>query len=113
MDDFEYSEDDFALYEGDTGQDQGSITAIPTLNYYQKSYASTISNNDQKAVRLFKEYESLEKIRRLQAELGWVSSGQVYFQTLDSVVGKKRKSKYKGYEEWAKLMLIWLSQAKR
>lgn len=111
-DDYEYEEEDFAEMESEQSGG-GSITAIPVLNNYQKTYASTMSNNDQKAIKLFKEYESLEKIRRLQAELLWVSSEQVYWQTLDTVIGKKRKSKYKSYSEWAKLMLIWLDQAKR
>lgn len=97
----------------DTPTSTGSITATPTLRYYQKRYALSLSENDQKAIRLFKEYESLEMIRRLQAELQAVATGQVYEQTLFANIGKKRKGRYGTYEEWAKLMLIWLAQAKR
>lgn len=96
-----------------TEESEGSITAVPTLHDYQKRYALSCSNNDQKAVRLFKEYESMEKVRRLQAELMWVSSGQVYSPVLDSILGKTRKAKYNGYNNWAKLMLLWISQFKR
>ena len=96
-----------------TDQDEGTITAVPTLRYYQKRYGLSCSNNDRKAVRMFKEYESMEKVRRLQAELMWVSTGQIYSPVLDSILGKTRKVKYDGYDKWGKIMLVWLAQFKR
>jgi hypothetical protein len=112
-DDEEINDEDDQLPQLDTADADGSITSVPTLRYYQKRYAGTLSDNDQKAVRLFKEYENLEMVRRLQSELLWVANGQVYEQALDSNIGKKRKGRYKTYAEWAKLMLQWLAQAKR
>ena len=95
------------------GEDaSGSITAIPMITYYQKTYALSLSNNDQKAIKVFKQYESTEKVRQLQAELRWVANGQVYVPALDGILTKKRKGRYKGYSKWAKLMTIWLAQAK-
>ncbi len=94
-------------------EDQGSISDVPTIRYYQKRYAYSLSNNDQKAARMFKEYEALEMLRRLQAELLWVRNNQVLHTTLDSVLGKTRRSRYRGYDAWAKLMLLWISQAKK
>lgn len=96
-----------------TEQAQGTITAVPTLLYYQKRYGLSCSNNDQKAVRMFKEYESMEKVRRLQAELMWVSSEQVYTPVLDNILGKTRRVKHDGYHKWGKLMLVWLAQYQR
>ena len=93
--------------------DKGSVTAVPTLQFYQRRYAYALANNDQKAARLFKEYESTEMVRRFQSELMWVRNGQVLEQTLDGILGKTRRSKYKGYTEWAKLMLLWVSNAKK
>ncbi len=94
-------------------QAEGTITAVPTLRYYQKRYALSCANNDQKAIRMFKEYESVENVRRLQSELMWVSGGQVYSPVLDTILGKTRKVKHNGYNHWGKIMLVWLAQYKR
>ena len=110
------SEDEFdedALLEPLLEDQLGSVTSVPTVEYYQRRYAHSLSNNDQKAARLFKEYESVEKVRRLQQELLWVRNGQVLTQTLENILGKTRKSKYSGFENWAKLMLLWVAQAKK
>ena len=107
-----YEELESELPQG-TNEDEGTITTVPTLHYYQKRYGISCSNNDQKAVRMFKEYESMEKVRRLQAELMWVSTGQVYTPVLDNVLGKTRKVKYSGYDKWGKMMLVWLAEFKR
>ena len=44
-----------------------------------------MSGNDQKAVVVFREYESQEKVRRLQQELQWVKNEQVSEQVLPVV----------------------------
>lgn len=89
------------------------IVLLPAIEYYQKSYAKSLDNNDQKAVRLFREFESHEKLRRLQQELMWLRDGKVKESTCDRVLGKKRKGKYESYAAWGRLMLLWLVQAKR
>lgn len=89
------------------------VILLPTLEYYQKAYARSLDNNDQKAVRLFREYESQEKLRRLQQELMWLRDGKVKESTCDRVIGKKRKGKYGGYPGWGRLMLLWFAQSKR
>ena len=103
--------EEYGVLPGEEGS-SGSITSIPTLGYYQKSYAGSLGNNDQKAVKVFKQYEGLEKVRRLQSELGWIANKQVYEPVLDSIASRTRKTRYKGYDAWAKLMLQWLAQAK-
>ena len=96
---------------GEENSDTGTVTLIPTLEDYQKRYASTIEE-DKKAVVVFKTYESQEKVRRLQTELAWIKEGKVKESTCNRVIGKKRKGKYQSYSRWASLMLLWLSQHK-
>lgn len=88
------------------------IRSIPTLTFYQRMYAGPADNNDQKATKYFKQYESQEKVRRLQSELLLVSQGMVSIKVLDAIIKKTRKAKYKTYEHWGKLMLQWLAEAK-
>ena len=84
------------------------ICSLPTLEDYDKSYGRSMDGNDQKAVVVFKTYETKEKVRRLQAELQWIKGGKVPADICDRIIGKKRQSKYRGYEHWAELMLLWL-----
>jgi len=105
--------DDFDEFFIEQDDDERSITAIPVLQYYQKTYANSSSDNDQKAIGHFKLYESEEKIRRLRHELQMIAEGRVSLTVLDNVAKKKRKVKYRTYEYWAKLMLQWLAQARR
>lgn len=89
------------------------VVLLPAVEYYQKTYAKSLDDNDQKAVRLFREYESQEKVRRLQQELLWIRDGKVKESTCDRLIGKKRKGKYEGYAGWGKLMLLWLVAQRR
>jgi len=84
-----------------------TVSCMPTLEYYQRTYASNMDNNDQKAVSAFREYESHEKLRRLQTELQWLKNEQVIEKTCIRIIGKKRKGKYGSYARWATLMLMW------
>jgi len=90
-----------------------TIAGIPTLEYYQKTYAVSMDQNDQKAVQIFKDYEAHEKFRRMQQEVMWVRDEKVKTMVLDRVLGKKRKSKYESYKRWAELMLLWMAGAKK
>ena len=89
------------------------IVHLPALEHFQKIYGKTMEGNDQKAVSVFKSYESHEKLRRLQNELSWIKDGKVATPSCDRVIGKKRKGKYLTYERWAQLMLLWITQARR
>lgn len=86
---------------------QKTVSHLPTLEYYQRTYANNMDNNDQKAVAAFREYESHEKLRRLQTELQWLKNEQVVEKTCDRLIKKKRKGKYGSYARWATLMLMW------
>lgn len=102
--------------KSDAGKKDGKaaskdIAFIPTIEYFHKMYA--VSMEDQKAVRVFKEYESHEKLRRLQSELTWVKNGDVSEKAMERVIGKKRAHKFQGYQHWAELMMIWISQLRK
>lgn len=87
-----------------------TIKFIPSLEYYFRMYASGMEGNDEKACRVFKEFEPKEKVRRLQNELSWIKNSQVSLEVLERIVGKKRFLKYETYESWAAIMLLWLSK---
>ena len=89
------------------------LNALPTLEYFQKMYGKMMDGADQKAVGVFKDYESHEKLRRLQAELMWIKDGKASESACNRIIGKKRKSKYQSYNHWAELMLVWISQHKK
>lgn len=102
---------DDELEEGSKKKEQ-IIKLIPTLDYFQKNYGRSMEGNDQKAVRVFRDYEPAEKVRRLQHELQQIKDEIVADAVMDGVVGKKRKQKYKTYAGWASLMLMWLAAKK-
>ncbi len=88
------------------------MPALPIIQYYNKMYAVSLGGNDQKAVHVFKNYEPQEKLRRLQSELVAVKNGKASEKACDITIGKKRAVKFQSYDNWAKLMLLWLSQSK-
>ena len=95
--------------EEKTEQDY-TFKAIPTIKYYQKTYANGMSNNDKKAVHIFKEFEPIGKIKRIKAELTAVSQGKVDPKLLDAQVGTGRRGRYGSYDKWAKVTLALLLQ---
>lgn len=92
--------------------EDSTIVSVPTVDYFEKTYGRSMEGNDQKAVRVFREYETKEKIRRLQQELMWIKEKRVPDKTLKALIGDKRRSRYQGYDQWAARMLLWLA-AKR
>lgn len=109
------SDDDFEIDPEESIQDtemrkEAPVRSVPTIQYYEKTYGRSCEGNDQKAVKLFRTYESQEKVRRLQNELIMVKDRQVSEKILDNLIGKKRASRYQGYNVWAERLLIWLAE---
>jgi len=111
-DEYAAFEEEFFDEEKAYDHDKAPLTSIPMFEYYQKMYAKNMGNEDQKAVALFKQYESQEKLRRFQNELMNIKSSQVREATLDRVVGKARKGRWVSYEKFGGLMLLWINSAK-
>ncbi len=99
----------------ESAQPESGSGFLPALEYFQKTYGKTMEGSDQKAVKVFKDYESHERVRRLQNDLMCVKEGKASKAVCDRVIGKKRKAKYTSYEKWAALMLLllWMASARK
>ncbi len=89
------------------------LAFIPTVESFEKLYGRSLEGNDQKALRVFMDYETIEKRKRLLTELLWIKKGWVSEKVLDQFVGKRRKSRYTSYQHWAELMLKWMAATKK
>ncbi|MDD2942148.1 MAG: hypothetical protein PHC51_04195 [bacterium] len=90
------------------------IAHLPTLEYFNRTYALSLAYDDKKAIGLFRDYESSEKAKRLKAELNNVKNGLVDKQACDKLIGKKRWHRFGGtedsYQRWAIAVLLMLSK---
>ena len=82
------------------------IAHLPTIEYFEKTYGKSMEGSDQKAATVFRNFESHEKLRRLQNELTWIKNGKVSVTACTRVLGAKRRAKYRTFEHWAELMLL-------
>jgi hypothetical protein len=102
------------MTESDENKEQGKISStLSTIRDYMRVYAHSLDDNDQKAIRIFRQYEPQQKLRRLQDELILVKGDRILENSCDQVIGKKRKGKYHSYSNWASLMLQWMSGPKK
>jgi len=81
------------------------VKGIPNLDFYRKTYARSCSENDDKAVRICKEFESQDRNRKIKSELISISQGNVSPLLLDRILGKNRPIKFVSWEKWALMML--------
>ena len=96
-----------------SGRHRVLIANLPEFKYYLRTYGQGSPFNDQKMARVFREFESKERLRRFQRELSLVKNGSVSEKICDQIIGKKRKARFHNYRDWAVLMLLWLSEGKR
>jgi len=75
---------------------------------WNKEYGSS-GASDQRAIQTFMDCETDEKIRALRGQLYSISTGKFDAATLDKQLGAGRASKHGSYEQWAKLMLMWMA----
>jgi hypothetical protein len=68
---------------------------------------------DQRAVHTFIECENAETLQMLQNELIGISHGNYDEGSLEKLLKAQRKINFNSYEEWAKLMLLWIAGFKR
>ena len=68
---------------------------------------------DQKAVQTFMECETNEAVKMLQNELIGISHGNFEQNAMDKLVRAQRRINYGSYQEWAKLMLLWIAECNR
>lgn len=79
------------------------------IRYWVVNYGSA-GLPDQRALSDFLECETNEVIHSFRNELvGLAQSKKSDDAALDALIGQKRKVLYNSYEEWAKVMLLWLA----
>ncbi|MBN8549674.1 MAG: hypothetical protein J0M12_10195 [Deltaproteobacteria bacterium] len=78
------------------------------INYWVQNYGLS-GIPDQKAVENFIECETTEAVRLLRFELELLAQGKFNQDSLDHLVGVKRRVKHESYDAWAKLMLQWIA----
>ncbi len=86
-------------------------TALPlfkTLPFWAKNYAAP-GVDDQRGIQDLIECETLEVVRAFENELRAVTNGLYHEPALIQMLGRNRKDRHGGYEEWARLMLMWLA----
>lgn len=93
-------------------KDKPQVVALPALNAYLRTYAKSCGNNDQKAVKIFKEYESAEKVRRLKGELMAIQAGKVSDEVCIRILGKNRQAKLGTFPKWATMVIAALNSAR-
>ena len=98
---------EFMPDEGETTEkkDVFPLKAIPALDHFQRLYGKSCTGDDKKAVRLFKEFESAEKLKRLKGELISISQNKASDELCAKYLGKTRKSKFGSWAKWAIMML--------
>ena len=92
-----------------SAESENEVRFLPAVQFYQRSYANSCANNDRKALKIYKEFESAEKKRKLNAELNALAQGRVPEQICAQICGPTRKGRYGSYERWAKMMLGMLN----
>ncbi len=81
------------------------------VDFWIKNYGGA-GMTDQEAVATFMECETKEMVVMLQGELRSISAGKYDQDIFDKVVGVKRRAKHSSYDEWARLMLLWIANYK-
>ncbi len=67
---------------------------------------------EQKAVEVFMDCETREMISSFRNEIQGIAQGNFQEESLDKIVGVSRKIKFGSYQEWAKLILLWIANYK-
>jgi len=86
-------------------QTEYTVKGIPNLDFYRKTYARSCGENDEKAVKIFKEFENTDRVRRVRTELVAVSLGKVSPELCEKILGKNRIVKHESWTRWATMMI--------
>jgi hypothetical protein len=90
--------------------EQGKALALTSLDYFEKTYGSTFKSDEKRALQVFKDFESKERLMRLQRDLIAVKDNKVSEAICDQVIGKSRIAKFQSYSNWAKIMLLRMNE---
>lgn len=85
------------------------IRALPTYEIYKRLYSNTCGSNEKKAIALFKDYESGDRIRRLKSEMSAVQSGRVLDEDCIRMLGKNKQARFGSFQKYAQMLLAALN----
>jgi len=81
------------------------------LRYFIKQYAPP-GVSDQRAAQSFVDVEPDYLLKSLKSELYGVSKGKYDEESMGKIVGIPRKLRHGSYDEWARLILVWMAEYK-
>lgn len=81
------------------------------LVYWARNYGNA-GIVDQRAVTDFMDCETDEPVRGLRFELQLISEGNYLEETLVAHLGPQRREKHGSFEDWARMMLLWMASYK-
>ena len=82
--------------------------AYDKIKYWIEHYAPP-GVEDRRAVHDFLECETEDVVKLFRSQLHVISQGSYDEEVMNKVVGKKRHIKHGSYQEWARLMLLWIA----
>ncbi len=85
---------------------------FPKVTQFLREYSGS-DPDDRRSALNFREIEAAEALASLRNELRMISTGNFNEQVIDQIVGRDRKLRYGSYQEWAKLILVWLAASSR
>lgn len=87
---------------------EGKCRDFGKIHYWIRHYAG--NTTDRRAVDDFVECETREVVNPFRTQLYQIAKGNFSEDSLVKIVGKGRKSTYGSFEQWAKMMLLWLAR---
>lgn len=82
------------------------------IKYFKENYMRP-GHPDRRAVQDFIECENRESVRSFQNALTSILNGNYSAESLDLLLGKDRVLRHGSYEEWARMMMIWMKEGLR
>ncbi len=82
------------------------------IRYFKDNYLRP-GYPDQRAITDFLECENTETVKSFQSILMSISNGSYNPKALESLLGKERVVRFGSYEEWARILLMWIAEASR
>ena len=81
------------------------------IRYWSEYYAKP-GYTDDRAIQDYMVCEHAEAISSLRGELVGIKEGYFKDDTLKVLLGPMRETRYGSYQEWAKMMLLWMAAFK-
>ncbi len=88
--------------------DERPVPSYSRIAEWVREYGSS-GADDMRALRDYIEIEANESISSLRTELHSLARGNYIEETIQKLVGAKRKVRHGTFDEWAKSMLRWMA----